>query len=195
MFCYCSNSPIVYIDVNGQEREYMRATLGGYGGGAGAGIIAGLVTAAAVAVQGVAYAVKQATKSVVKAVSKTVQRATEKKHVVYHLVDKNNNNNVEYVGRTCHVSKRKNAHENNESRSHLTMVVVASNLNYAEARALEQISMMYHHTINTANAMNNQINGISPKSDFWGSIVALGMGTLKYVENKITNEILWWAGS
>ena len=73
------------------------------------------------------------------------------------------------------------------------MVIVASNLNYAEARALEQISMTYHHTLNTANRTYNQINGVSPKH--WASIAEIGKGTLNYIENKITNEILWWAGS
>ena len=192
MFAYCNNCPCDSFDEDGQMQR-MRKELAAYGGGGGAGIIAGLVTIAAAAVQGIAYAAKQTAKVVVKAVSKAVKRATEKKHIVYHLVDENNNNKVEYVGRTCNEAKRKAAHKRNEKRRHLEMVVVARNLSYEQARALEQISMTYHHTINTANKVNNQINGVSPND--WGCLAEIGKGTLNYAENKITNEILWWAGS
>ena len=155
MFAYCNNCPCNSFDEDGQMQKMVKE-LGAYGGGGGGSIIVGLATVAVAAVQGIAHLAKQATKAVVKAVSKTAKRATEKNHSVYHLVDPVTKN-VEYVGRTCNVEKRKAAHALNPDRAGLKMDVVASNLNYAEARALEQISMTYHHTINTANKMNNQI--------------------------------------
>ena len=56
----------------------------------------------------------------------------------------------------------KNAHEANPARAGLKLEVIQPNLNYVQARAVEQAAMAYYHTINTANKINNQINGISP---------------------------------
>jgi hypothetical protein len=64
-------------------------------------------------------------------------------------------------------------------------------LNLLEARALEQAGMVYYHTINTTNKMNNQINGIAPKC--WGAFKEIALGTLNYIDNKMTNAILCWA--
>ena len=50
--------------------------------------------------------------------------------------------------------------------------------------------MIYHHTINTANKANNQINGIAPK--FWDTFKVIALGTLEYADNQMTNEILYW---
>ncbi len=70
------------------------------------------------------------------------------------------------------------------------MQIVASGLTYEEARALEQAGMIYYHTINTKNRMNNQINGIAPK--YWDTYKAVALGTLEYGWNQMTDEILYW---
>lgn len=73
------------------------------------------------------------------------------------------------------------------------MEVIASGLTLQEARALEQASMAYHHTINTANKMNNQINSIDPK--YWSAYKELALGALRYEWNQVSNEILYWTGN
>ncbi len=99
---------------------------------------------------------------------------------------------VQYVGRTVDIKKRAIAHSANTDRAGLEMEVVATGLSYHEARALEQAGMLYHHTVNTADKMNNQINGVSPK--LWNVFTSIAEGTLNYTWNKMTNEILYWAG-
>lgn len=54
--------------------------------------------------------------------------------------------------------------------------------------------MLYYHTLNTANKMNNQINGIGPKNPNGPKYVAAAEGFIKYAENQISNEILYWIG-
>lgn len=75
------------------------------------------------------------------------------------------------------------------------MVVIQSNLNYAEARAIEQAAMVYYHTINTANKMNNQINGISSFNPKLGDYKEAALGVLGYAWNQVSNEILYWTGN
>ena len=43
----------------------------------------------------------------------------------------------------------------NPARAGLKLEVIQPNLNYVQARAVEQAAMAYYHTINTANKMNN----------------------------------------
>ena len=120
---------------------------------------------------------------------KATEELTERDHSVYYLVDIAGR--VQYVGRTKNVIKRKAAHAANPARAGLKMEVVASGLTLLEARALEQAGMAYHHTINTADKMNNQINGIAP--NHWAAFRELALGFLKYGSNQMTNEILYWA--
>lgn len=119
--------------------------------------------------------------------------ALPRNHTVYGLVD--SNGNTQYVGRTTNLEKRENAHANNPQRSHLNFVPIATGLNAIEARGVEQIQMMYHHTVNTSNKMNNQINGISPRNPNLSMYMEAGRGVLSYLENKISNEILYWLGN
>lgn len=163
---------------------------------AGGGIVgstAGIVTTAA-AVGSTALAVAKvatvasATSLVVET---TVDKVTRRDNSVYVLKD--DNGTVQYVGRTNNPNKRAKAHSVNPARAGLEMEVIASGLNLAEAKALEQAGMAYYHTINTANKMNNQINGISPSR--WGAFKELSLGTLDYAWNKMSNEILYWTGN
>lgn len=52
--------------------------------------------------------------------------------------------------------------------------------------------MAYYHTINTANKMNNQINGISPFNLKLGVYKESAVGMLGYAWNQASNEILYW---
>ena len=100
---------------------------------------------------------------------------------------------VQYVGRTVDIDKRASAHSLNPARRDLQMQVVATGLNLWQAKALEQAAMIFHHTINTADKRNNQINGIAPMN--WDPMKNIAMGTLDYLWNKLTNEILYWNAS
>ena len=115
-------------------------------------------------------------------------------HTVYGLKDLSTGE-IEYVGRTTDPAKRAAAHKRNTARKHLEMVPLATGLNEIEARGVEQIQMLAHHTINTANKMNNQINGISPINKKIGVYMKAARGALAYLENQISNEILYWTGN
>ncbi len=128
---------------------------------------------------------------VIKQLLTEIKKAEIRNNSVYVLKDETGT--VQYVGRTNDVDKRRAAHQINPARAGLKMDVLASGLNLPEARALEQAGMMYYHTINTANKMNNQINSVSPK--YWGLFKQLALGTLDYGWNQMSNEILYWAGS
>lgn len=72
-------------------------------------------------------------------------------------------------------------------------MIFQPSFNLAQARVVEQATMAYHHTLNTSNKMNNQINGIAPK--YWGASKELAVGMLGYSWNQVTNEILYWTGN
>ena len=99
------------------------------------------------------------------------------------------------LGRTTDVAKRTKAHEANPARAGLELEVIQPNLNYVQARAIEQAAMAYYHTKNTANKMNNQINGISPFNPKLGIYKEAAVGMLGYAWNQVSNEILYWTGN
>ena len=219
MFAYCFNNPVNMSDPTGNWPKLSTiftvvavaavavaavavtvATCGAAapalavaGGGIIGGISAGAAaTAASVAtgamiVAGVSTAAAATSSVAEKAVEKTAKRNNS----VYVLKD--DTGTVQYVGRTNDVDRRRAAHSNNPARTGLRMEVVASELSLPEARALEQAGMAYHHTINTANRMNNQINSVAPK--YWGAFKELALGTLNYGWNQMSNEILYWTGN
>lgn len=125
------------------------------------------------------------------ATEKVAEKVAKRNNSVYVLRD--NAGTVQYVGRTNNVGKRKAAHNRNPARTGLEMEVIASGLTLPESRALEQAGMVYYHTINTANKMNNQINSVSPK--YWGAYKELALGTLNYGWNQMSNEVLYWTGN
>ena len=84
---------------------------------------------------------------------------------VYALYDENTNQ-IEYVGRTNDLGKRKAQHKaSNSSRKNLKMVPIAEDIPYDAARGLEQLGIEKYNTLNpvkkSGNAYNNQINGVS----------------------------------
>ena len=147
----------------------------------GVAIAAGKVAYAATGAIGVSLAAEKAYENL------------PKNHTVYGLRDPSTGK-IEYVGRTTNPAKRAAAHKNNKYRKHLEMVPLETGLNAFQARGVEQIQMLIHHTINTADKMNNQINGISPLNPNLMAYMEAGRGALAYLENQISNEILYWAG-
>lgn len=113
-------------------------------------------------------------------------------HTVYALVD--SEGTVQYIGRTTDPTKREATHKANQYRKDLTFTILASGLDYDTARGMEQSLMLYYHTLNTANKMNNQINGVSPANPNGSKYMAAAEGFMKYAENQISNEILYWIG-
>ena len=112
---------------------------------------------------------------------------------MYKLVDAEGE--VQYVGRTKNLAARENAHKANPARASLKMEIIADNLNYEEARGVEQAFMLYHHTVNTKNAMNNQINGISHRNEKRDFYMKAAEGVLGYMWNQVSNEVLYWTGN
>ena len=121
------------------------------------------------------------------AVEKIRDDRNREQHTVYVLKDPVTNR-VEYVGRTKNYKARMNAHKNSH-RGHLEPEIVADNLNYYEARVLEQEMMLKYHTINTLNNINNQINGISPRSNLGKAYVELKRGVANYLSNLISDRV------
>ena len=213
LFSYCFNNPVNMTDSTGNWPKLSKifaavavaavavaavavtvATCGAAapalavaGGSIAGGISAGSVATGAMLAAG-ASAAAAATTAVAE---KAVEKVTKRNNSVYALID--DSDTVQYVGRTNDIERRRKAHGINPARSGLRMEILASGLNLAEARALEQAGMAYYHTINTANKMNNQINGIAPK--YWTAFKELAVGVLDYGWNQMTNEILYWTGN
>ena len=176
------------------------ATVVTYGAAAPALVAAGgslvtagaAATAASVATTAAVVATVSATAAVVaNEIEKSADQTSKNNNSVYVLVD--DAGAVQYVGRTVNVKKREAAHRANPFRHGLRMDVLESGLSLKQARALEQAGMAYYHTINSANKMNNQINGVAPK--YWGVYKPIALNALKYGWNKMTNEILYWTGN
>ncbi|RHQ53502.1 GIY-YIG nuclease family protein [Firmicutes bacterium AF25-13AC] len=144
------------------------------------------VTETAITVAAAKTAVSAATTAVV-AGAVTEYSKLPRNHTVYKLVD--NKNTVQYVGRTVNPDKRKQEHAKNPARANLQFEIIRTGLNRYEARGLEQIMMLHYHTL---NAMNNQINGISPKNRKLRRYMYAAREIAKYVDNQITDEILYW---
>ena len=178
LFSYCFNNPVNMSDASGAWPSWSQIFTG--------------IAIAAVATGAMFIAGASATAAVTTGIiEKTAKKSEERNNSVYVLKD--DNGAVQYVGRTKNVEKRRVAHNANKARAGLRMEVIASGLNLPEARALEQAGMAYHHTLNTSNKMNNQINSIAPK--YWGVFKEVAIGVLNYGWNQMSNEILYWTGN
>ena len=218
MFAYCFNNPLNMSDPTGNWPKLSTifkvvavaaavvavaavcvataglATAAVVGGGTM--LVATATTTAALGVAATAGKVALAATGAA-AVSEIAEKTYDnlpRNHTVYGLQDPSTGK-IEYVGRTTDPAKRAAAHKSNTARQHLEMVPLATGLNAIEARGVEQIQMLAHHTINTANKMNNQINGISPFNEKIKVYMKAGRGALSYLENQISNEILYWTGN
>lgn len=198
MFAYCANNPVNYADDSGFMRQPTTVAIEdgarGYFGGSFSGAVTNVGVAcglgAVIALFSDAY---EAVKSIASSIAEAQKASTEKgPHTVYVLID--SNKNVQYVGRTQNVTARKNAHKSNPYRKDLVFTEVASNLTYAQARGLEQTLMLYFHSLNTKNMMNNQINGINFYNGNKSLYISAAEMVSGYIWNQISNELLSWAG-
>lgn len=164
--------------------------------GGGSIVMATATTTAALYVAGAATkvaAVLAGTAAVSTAVEVSSSQRKNGNHTVYKLVD--GSGKAQYVGRTTNLQARKNAHNANPYRAGLDLQIIKDGLSYEAARGIEQTYMLYHHTINTKNKMNNQINGISPNNQKIGIYINAAKGVLGYTWNQVSNEILYWSGN
>lgn len=83
--------------------------------------------------------------------------------MVYRLID--STGKTQYVGRTKDKDKTIIRHKFNVARTNLDFKSIIQNLNWYEARGLEQYYINYYKTKNRGNPMNNQINGLAQK--YW----------------------------
>ncbi len=95
-----------------------------------------------------------------------------KSHTVYALVD--NNSMAQYVGRTNSPLNRATAHSNNPYKSTLKMRIIKDNLDYFEARGVEQNLIEYCNVLNRGDFMHNQINGIRLGTDNYYDFTRIG---------------------
>ena len=218
MFAYCFNNPVNMSDPTGNWPKFstlfkvvavtaavvaVAAVCVATAGLAAVAVAGGGTMLAATATTTAALGVVASAGKVVLAatgaavVSEIVEKTYDnlpRNHTVYGLQDPSTGK-IEYVGRTTNPAKRAAAHKNNAARQHLEMVTLATGLNAIEACGVEQLQMLVHHTINTADKMKNQINGISPFNRKLGVYMEAGRGVLSYLENQISNEILYWTGN
>ena len=82
----------------------------------------------------------------------------------------------------------------NPARADLSFHIVGYNLTYTQVRGLEQVLMLYCHTIDKTNSQNNQINGISPTNGRIDEYIEAAQGALGYSWNQLSNEVLCWLG-
>ena len=215
MFAYCFNNPVNMSDSTGNWSKLstvfavvavaavavaaVAVTIASCGAAAPVLAAAGsaaistgaAATATSVATGAMIVAGTSATAAV--AASAVSEKTSRRNNSVYVLKD--DDGTVQYVGRTTNVSKREKAHQANPNRAGLKLEVIQPNLNYAQARAVEQAAMAYYHTINTANKMNNQINGISQSNPKMGVYKEAAAGMLNYAWKQVSNEILYWTGN
>ncbi len=100
--------------------------------------------------------------SITIAKNKTTIVPQKKDYMVYKLVD--DNDIVQYIGRTNNESKTRNRHYNNPYRHDLQLRIIHDELTYEQCRGLEQHYINLYGTLNKYNPANNQINGISTRN-------------------------------
>ena len=165
---------------------------------AGGGMLVGALvttafTAMAVYETAVVVGLVAATAAVVSDAVETLhEERMQPNYTVYTLVDETGQ--VQYVGRTKNLPDRLAAHGNDPNRANLKPGENRPGLNYYQARGLEQMAMLHYHTINTANRMNNQINGVSPLNRMLGYYMEAARGVSDYLGNQVSNEVLYWTG-
>lgn len=106
----------------------------------------------------------------------------DEKNCVYKLTDKGK---VEYIGRTNNLKRREYEHSVSKYRSHLKFEEIKCYPTKEEARINEQIYIEKYKTLNRGNPVNNQINGVNPKSSFYRDKVIPYRDSLYYGETYV----------
>ena len=181
-YAYCGNNPVNMFDENGNWFLSVVA----FAAKAIASVIVPIIKAAVYTVATVTIvAAAVVAEEVVKEVE---QKNNEKNHIVYKLIDENDNDKVKYVGRTKNEEARKRAHK--KKHPDLIFDTIERGLTKEEARGLEQMYMIEYHTRN----YRNKINGISPNNKKLEIYMEAGRQFLHYVGNILSNEAMYWTG-
>ena len=164
LYSYCENNPINRTDSDGNIAGAIVSGIAALGT-VGTAIVGGLI------VGGLYLATREIVKSVVvtatdlKSLVSSKPKTKEQQgiHNVYVLTDKNNNQKVEYVGRTTDVELRKKQHKTGPKKD-LEMVVILENASKELARGTEQGLIEYYETLNRGDSRNwnNKIRGVNP---------------------------------
>ncbi len=200
MFAYCLNNPAAFVDGSGTYAQLPCGVsckgsnwLFDEGGVEGAGLGGAAVVVAGIGFIAFCKIMFDEIEKLAKSIKKP-QKTDDRIYSVYVLYD--SSFTIRYVGRTKKVEARKNAHKNS-FRGDLHFFEVFSNLSIGEARGLEQVLMLYCHTLaprGTQGWLGNFINGINwfhPSRDIY---LGEAQKFLDYVWNQVSNEALNWAG-
>lgn len=162
MFAYCLNNPVTLSDVCGTAANIALSddidiisspTDEPSSGGGGIGI----VVVALPAPQAPAIPLSKSGTDVGK------NDSDDRIYTVYFLYKKDGSTeDIVYVGRvkTANFDSRMAYHR---TKGRLLSFSIPG-LTWAECRGLEQVGMVYFHTINRNNTVNNQIRGVSPQN-------------------------------
>lgn len=171
MYVYCNNNPINQMDSSGDISIAIvglvigiaALVISSFNNSSNTGVVSSLVEGVGSVASSVTSGVKNAV-STVKAKTRKKRDKNKRENMIYTL---SKNGKVIYVGRTNDDKKTQRRHENNPYRADLHFDVIRENLNWWEARGLEQYYIMYYNTLNKANPANNQINGV--RKSLWNS--------------------------
>ena len=183
LYQYVSNNSVVNYDKSG--RFILNALAGiligkelAEIGAAVAGAIASAATTVlvgAIAIAGISAISTSISKSKTKTKSKTKKSNNSnnnKKHTVYALVDESNM--AKYIGRTNNPPIRSTQHSLTPSKEGLTMRIIKSDLNYLEARGVEQMTIEYCNTLNKNDLSANQRNEIKIGTENYYNLTRMG---------------------
>jgi len=153
---------------------------------AGVGIASGIGTVAGIVA--ISAGVGAVTAKAAEVIS---DKLSQKKHTVYTLSDPETGE-VRYVGRTTNYEKRMSAHQKEGSRTaNLLPSARIDNLNYFQARGVEQLGMLYYNT-HISKGGDNKIWGIRYNNPRGTTYSLAGLDIGNYLYNQISNEVLCW---
>lgn len=184
-YAYCINNPVNMIDELGNSGFGIAVGFLFYNPIVAVVGIAVVVVTVAVVTVGIVGISKVSEK-----INDVIKEEMEHNQTVYKLVDENDN--VQYVGRTKNPIARENQHKNDPKKAELEFKIIETGLTGPEARGLEQISILKYATKKEFGGLN-KINGISPKNPrLIEYMIAGGKVAITYFGNTIEDEILYW---
>ena len=162
MFAYCGNNPIILRDMGGMASAiaygddfdiFSDPTDDPLSGGGGIGVIIFVSPAP----------LSPAENSAKSDAIRLQDDSSNKIYTVYFLYAANGSpDDIVYVGRvkTANMGSRMAYHRTQRRR----LSFYISDLTWTQCRGLEQVGMIFFHTINRNNPMNNQIRGVGPRN-------------------------------